>query len=97
MGDPGGGSDFAGFYNHLGIPIAEWGFGGQGGVYHSQYDSYAWMTKFGDPDGKVDVGKLGFFSNSAVKMAMFVNMNKVNKALYYRSFNPRSFFSSQEL
>ena len=28
MGDPGGGSDFAGFYNHLGIPIAEWGFGG---------------------------------------------------------------------
>lgn len=50
MGDPGGGSDFAGFYNHLGIPIAEWGFGGPGGVYHSQYDSYAWMTKFGDPD-----------------------------------------------
>jgi N-acetylated-alpha-linked acidic dipeptidase len=49
MGDPGGGSDFAGFYNHLGIPIAEWGFGGPGGVYHSQYDSYAWMTKFGDP------------------------------------------------
>jgi N-acetylated-alpha-linked acidic dipeptidase len=49
MGDPGGGSDFAGFYNHLGIPIAEWGFGGPGGVYHSQYDSYTWMTKFGDP------------------------------------------------
>jgi N-acetylated-alpha-linked acidic dipeptidase len=49
MGDPGGGSDFAGFYNHLGIPIADWGFGGSGGVYHSQYDSYTWMTKFGDP------------------------------------------------
>ncbi len=49
MGDPGGGSDFAGFYNHLGIPIAEWGFGGPGGVYHSQYDDLAWMTKFGDP------------------------------------------------
>lgn len=52
MGDPGGGSDFAGFYNHLGIPIAEWGFGGPGGVYHSQYDSYAWMSKFGDPGFK---------------------------------------------
>lgn len=50
MGDPGGGSDFAGFYNHLGIPIADWGFGGAGGVYHSQYDSYTWMTKFGDPN-----------------------------------------------
>jgi N-acetylated-alpha-linked acidic dipeptidase len=49
MGDPGGGSDFAGFYNHLGMPIAEWGFGGAGGVYHSQYDDFAWMTKFGDP------------------------------------------------
>jgi N-acetylated-alpha-linked acidic dipeptidase len=49
MGDPGGGSDFAGFYNHLGIPVADWGFGGPGGVYHSQYDSYAWMRRFGDP------------------------------------------------
>jgi N-acetylated-alpha-linked acidic dipeptidase len=49
MGDPGGGSDFAGFYNHLGIPIADWGFGGPYGVYHSLYDSYHWMAKFGDP------------------------------------------------
>ena len=49
MGDPGGGSDFAGFYNHLGIPIAAWGFGGPSGVYHSHYDNFAWMTKFGDP------------------------------------------------
>jgi N-acetylated-alpha-linked acidic dipeptidase len=49
MGDPGGGSDYAGFNNHLGIPIAEWGFGGAGGVYHSLYDSYHWMTTFGDP------------------------------------------------
>lgn len=49
MEDPGGGSDFAGFYNHLGIPHSEWGFGGAGGVYHSQYDSYAWMSRFGDP------------------------------------------------
>ena len=49
MGDPGGGSDFAGFYNHLGIPISEWGYHGRGGVYHSQYDSYHWMTTFGDP------------------------------------------------
>jgi N-acetylated-alpha-linked acidic dipeptidase len=49
MGDPGGGSDFAGFYNHLGMPIAEWGFGGASGIYHSQYDDFTWMTKFGDP------------------------------------------------
>ncbi len=49
MGDPGGGSDFAGFYNHLGIPHSDWGFGGKSGVYHSQFDSYHWMSTFGDP------------------------------------------------
>jgi N-acetylated-alpha-linked acidic dipeptidase len=50
MGDPGGGSDFAGFYNHLGIPHADWGFGGPGGIYHSHYDSFTWMLRFGDPE-----------------------------------------------
>ena len=50
MGDPGGGSDFAGFYNHLGIPHADWGFGGPSGIYHSAYDTHGWMTRFGDPD-----------------------------------------------
>jgi N-acetylated-alpha-linked acidic dipeptidase len=50
MGDPGGGSDFAGFYNHLGIPHADWGFGGPSGIYHSGYDSFDWMERFGDRD-----------------------------------------------
>jgi len=45
----GGGSDFAGFYHHIGIPAAAVGFEGPGGVYHSMYDSYRWMTRFGDP------------------------------------------------
>lgn len=49
MGDPGGGSDFAGFYNHFGIPISNWGFGGPSGIYHSAYDTHAWMSRFGDP------------------------------------------------
>lgn len=49
MGDPGGGSDFAGFYNHLGIPHSDWGFGGGNGIYHSNYDSYTFMERFGDP------------------------------------------------
>ena len=48
MGDPGGGSDFAGFYNHLGIPHSDWGFGGPGGIYHSAYDTHQWMVTFGD-------------------------------------------------
>lgn len=49
LGDLGGGSDFAGFYNHLAIPSADLGFNGPGGIYHSAYDSYAWMSRFGDP------------------------------------------------
>lgn len=73
MGDPGGGSDFAGFYNHLGIPIADWGFGGPAGVYHSAYDSYHWMKKFGDPDfefhatsARIGIGALLRIANAEI-------------------------------
>jgi N-acetylated-alpha-linked acidic dipeptidase len=52
LGDLGGGSDFAGFINHLGITSSEHGFGGGGGVYHSAYDDYYYMTHFGDPGFK---------------------------------------------
>jgi N-acetylated-alpha-linked acidic dipeptidase len=48
MGDLGGGSDFAGFYNHLGIPSLDWGFGGPAGTYHSQYDDETWIERWGD-------------------------------------------------
>lgn len=53
LGNLGGGSDFAGFYHHLGIPAAGVGFDGPGGVYHSMYDSYYWMSTFGDPGYRV--------------------------------------------
>jgi N-acetylated-alpha-linked acidic dipeptidase len=49
MGNLGGGSDFAGFYHHLGIPSGGIGFDGPDGIYHSMYDSYDWMARFGDP------------------------------------------------
>ena len=49
MGDLGGGSDFAGFYNYLGIASIETGFGGRSGWYHSAYDTYTAMERFGDP------------------------------------------------
>jgi N-acetylated-alpha-linked acidic dipeptidase len=55
LGDLGGGSDFAGFYNHLGIASAGFGFGGPGGVYHSAYDSYDWMRRFADPSFQAHV------------------------------------------
>jgi N-acetylated-alpha-linked acidic dipeptidase len=52
FGNLGGGSDFAGFSHHLGIPSGGIGFDGPDGIYHSMYDSYDWMTRFGDPGYK---------------------------------------------
>jgi len=52
MGNLGGGSDFSGFYHHLGIPAGGIGFDGPDGIYHSMYDTYDWMTRFGDPGYK---------------------------------------------
>ena len=49
LGNLGGGSDFAGFYHHLGIPAGGIGFDAPNGIYHSMYDSYDWMSRFGDP------------------------------------------------
>jgi N-acetylated-alpha-linked acidic dipeptidase len=49
LGDLGGGSDFMAFYNHLGIPSVAFGFGGPGGSYHSGYDTWTFMERFGDP------------------------------------------------
>ncbi|XP_050269491.1 probable glutamate carboxypeptidase LAMP1 isoform X2 [Quercus robur] len=47
LGD--GGSDFAAFVQHVGIPAAAMFFGGGYPVYHSMYDDFVWMEKFGDP------------------------------------------------
>jgi N-acetylated-alpha-linked acidic dipeptidase len=45
----GSGSDHTVFLNHLGIPTIGLSFDGPYGVYHSMYDGYYWMNRFGDP------------------------------------------------
>ncbi|XP_057818130.2 probable glutamate carboxypeptidase LAMP1 isoform X2 [Cryptomeria japonica] len=45
----GGGSDFAAFVQHTGISTAQFSFGQDFPMYHSLYDDYKWMEKFGDP------------------------------------------------
>ena len=45
----GSGSDYTVFLDHLGIPVVDAGFGGSYGVYHSLYDNFRWMDKYGDP------------------------------------------------
>ena len=46
----GSGSDFTVFVDHLGIPAVDSGLRGGYGVYHSVYDNFNWMEKFGDPE-----------------------------------------------
>jgi N-acetylated-alpha-linked acidic dipeptidase len=50
MGNLGGGSDHIAFYTHAGIPSAGLSSGGRSGIYHSNYDNFAWFERFGDPE-----------------------------------------------
>lgn len=51
LGALGAGSDYSPFFQHLGIPSLNIGFGGEneGGEYHSIYDSYDNYKRFKDP------------------------------------------------
>ena len=52
IGPLGSGSDYTPFVQHLGVASINIEFGGegeQGGVYHSQYDTYEHFSRFGDP------------------------------------------------
>ena len=50
LGNLGGGSDHVGFYTHAGVPSGALSSGNPGGVYHSNYDNFAWYERFGDSD-----------------------------------------------
>lgn len=46
----GSGSDFTAFMSHVGVSSLNMVFEGKLGTYHSNYDSFKWMTTFVDPD-----------------------------------------------
>ena len=48
LGNLGGGSDHVAFYTHAGIPSGAMSAGNPSGVYHSNYDNFAWFERFGD-------------------------------------------------
>ena len=50
LGNLGGGSDHVGFYTHAGVPSGAMSSGNPGGVYHSNYDNFAWFERFGDAE-----------------------------------------------
>ena len=69
IGALGGGSDFAPFLQHLGIPSSDMGFGGDYGVYHSAYDSFYWMSHFGDPDFVYHAAAAQLWGTVAMRLA----------------------------
>ncbi len=69
IGPLGSGSDYTPFLQHLGIASTDMGFGGDYGVYHSAYDSFYWMSHFGDPDFVYHVAAAQLWGTMALRLA----------------------------
>jgi N-acetylated-alpha-linked acidic dipeptidase len=69
IGALGSGSDYTPFLQHLGIPALDMGYGGDYGVYHSAYDSFYWMSKFGDPTFQYHVAAAQTWGTISLRLA----------------------------
>jgi len=69
IGALGSGSDYTPFLQHLGIASLDMGFGGDYGVYHSAFDSFHWMSRFGDPTFAYHVAAAQLWGTIAMRMA----------------------------
>jgi N-acetylated-alpha-linked acidic dipeptidase len=65
----GSGSDYTPFLQHLGVASTDMGFNGDYGVYHSAYDSFYWMDRFGDPGFHYHVAAAQLFGTLAMRLA----------------------------
>jgi len=67
----GSGSDYTAFLDHLGIASLDLGFSGEGdgGDYHSIYDSWDHYNRFGDPDFKYGVALSEFAGHTVLRFA----------------------------
>jgi N-acetylated-alpha-linked acidic dipeptidase len=66
---PGGGSDYTVFLNFLGVPIADLAFDGPLAVYHSKYDTHAWVARFGDPGFRYHAALVQLWGLAALRLA----------------------------
>lgn len=69
IGALGSGSDYTPFLQHLGIPSLDMSYSGEYGVYHSAYDSFYWMTQFGDPSFQYHVAAAQTWGTIAMRLA----------------------------
>ncbi|PKI76217.1 hypothetical protein CRG98_003328 [Punica granatum] len=65
----GGGSDYAAFVQHVGVPAANIFMGTGYPVYHSMYDDFVWMEKFGDPMFRRHVAVASIWGLMALRLA----------------------------
>lgn len=65
----GGGSDFIAFLQHVGVPSMDIYFGKDYPVYHSLYDNYLWMEKFGDPGFKRVIAASSIWGLASLRVA----------------------------
>jgi len=65
----GSGSDYTVFFNHLGVPSADFLFDGPYGVYHSIYDSHEWMRRQGDPSFQYHAAMASLWGVAALRLA----------------------------
>jgi len=65
----GSGSDYTVFFNHLGIPSLDMLFDGPYGVYHSVYDGFVWMERFGDPGFRYHAAMVRLWGVMALRLA----------------------------
>jgi len=67
----GSGSDYSSFLQHAGIPTLDLGFGGEGegGEYHSIYDSYDMYRRFKDPGFEYEKALAEVAGHAVLRMA----------------------------
>lgn len=65
----GGDSDYASFLQHAGVPSVDLFFSEDYPVYHSVYDNYNWMSKFGDPLFRRHVAVTSVWGSLALRLA----------------------------
>ncbi|GJM93172.1 hypothetical protein PR202_ga09703 [Eleusine coracana subsp. coracana] len=65
----GGGSDYSAFVQHIGVPSVDMSIGPGYAVYHSLYDDFTWIEKFGDPLFRRHVAVASIWGLLALKLS----------------------------
>ncbi|KAK2861081.1 hypothetical protein FQN49_004560 [Arthroderma sp. PD_2] len=92
IGVMGSGSDFTAFQDFAGIPSLDYGFiGGKGDAvyqYHSNYDSFDWMNRFGDPGWKyhVTMAKLWSLTAAYISETPVLALNATDYAISLKQY-----------